>query len=274
MIVFPNCKINLGLNIIGKRADGFHNIETVFLPVSFHDALEIIENPHQTELVVSGISVEADDNNSCVKAYQLLKNRFPQLPFVKIHLHKTIPLGAGLGGGSADAAFTLQVLNSKFNLNLSQQQLMEFALELGSDCPFFIINKPCFAIGRGENLSEIKIDLSDYKIHLVNPGIKINTAWAFSQVHPKISGKKISEIIQQSIETWKHDLVNDFEKIIFSTYPKLETIKNNLYAQGATYAAMSGSGSTVFGIFKKHKTIMEDNKNYFYKTIAGLTVPV
>ena len=185
MIVFPNCKINLGLHILGKREDGFHNLETVFYPLLFRDALELIpatNNTTEIEFTGSGLAVDGNvSDNLCVKAYYLLKKNFPQLPLVKIHLHKAIPMGAGLGGGSADAAFMLKLLNEKFNLNISTPQLLNYALELGSDCPFFIINKPCIATGRGEILEEIEVDLSAYKIVLINPGIHINTGWAFSQ---------------------------------------------------------------------------------------------
>ena len=215
MIVFPNCKINLGLKILGKRDDGFHNLETVFYPIPFKDALEIIantQNKNGVEFTGTGLAVDGEAiDNLCVKAYQLLKNDFPQLPAVKIHLHKAIPMGAGLGGGSADAAFMLRLLNEKFNLNLSTPQLLNYALQLGSDCPFFISNKPCMATGRGEVLEEVAVDLSAYKIVLINPGIHINTGWAFSQLShfskPLDSlkgsdGSKPSDPYKQPIETW------------------------------------------------------------------------
>ena len=255
MIVFPNCKINLGLHILYKREDGFHNLETVFYPLPFRDALELISATNNTtEIEFTGTGLAVDGNvsdNLCVKAYYLLKKDFPQLPLVKIHLRKAIPMGAGLGGGSADAAFMLTLLNEKFNLNLSTPQLLNYALELGSDCPFFIINKPCFATGRGEVLEEIKVDLSEYKIVLINPGIHVNTGWAFSNITPALSNKSIKEIVQQPIDTWKEDLQNDFERPVFAAHTQIKTIKENLYNEGAVYAAMSGSGSTVFGIFDK-----------------------
>ena len=270
MIVFPNCKINLGLQILDKREDGFHNLETVFYPVPFRDALEIIPNNNaETEFTGTGLTVDGKAaDNLCIKAYHLLKKDFPQLPAVKIHLHKTIPMGAGLGGGSADAAFMLNLLNSKFKLNLSTLQLLNYALQLGSDCPFFIINKPCYATGRGEILEEIPVDLSAYKVVLINPGIHINTGWAFSNIIPAPSKKSIKEIIQQPIKSWKDELINDFEKPVFTAHPQIKEVKETLYNQGAIYAAMSGSGSTVFGIFETaFDTKPFGDKNYFIKTI-------
>ena len=272
MIVFPNCKINLGLNIPRKREDGFHDIETIFYPVQFTDALEVITNPQSnshTEFTATGLSVDGnEDDNLCIKAYRLLKKDFPQLPAVKIHLHKAIPMGAGLGGGSADAAFILKLLNSKFNLNISTSKLLNYALQLGSDCPFFIINKPCFATGRGEVLEELALDLSAYKIVLINPGIHINTGWAFTQITPAPSMKSAKEIIQQPVETWKAELSNDFELPVFSIHSEIKEIKEVLYQQGAVYAAMSGSGSTVFGIFNSPIPIsLFSDSNYLVKTI-------
>lgn len=272
MVVFPNCKINLGLNILNKRKDGFHAIETVFYPVHFTDALEIISgkaNDRPVEFTGTGLKVEGNiEDNLCIKAYSLLKKDFPQLPPVKIHLHKVIPMGAGLGGGSADAAFMLKLMNDKFKLNLSSAQLINYSLQLGSDCPFFIHNKPCFATGRGEILEELNLDLSSYKMILINPGIHINTGWAFSQIIPALPKRSIKEIIQQPVETWKTVLINDFEAAVFSAQPKIKEIKEVLYEQGAVYASMSGSGSTVFGIFSSTiPTSLFSNSNYLVKTI-------
>jgi 4-diphosphocytidyl-2-C-methyl-D-erythritol kinase len=271
MIVFPNCKINLGLHILGKREDGFHNLETVFYPVSFKDALELIPSTNtDIEFTTTGLAVDGNTaDNLCVKAYHLLKKDFPEIPAVKIHLHKAIPLGAGLGGGSADAAFMLKLLNEKFKLNLLTDKLINYAMQLGSDCPFFIINKPCFATGRGEVLEEIAIDLSEYKIVLINPGIHINTGWAFSNITtPALPVKSIKEIIQQPINTWKDDLKNDFEEAVFIAHPAIKEIKEALYAQGAIYVAMSGSGSTIFGIFEPNTgSLSLKDSNYFIKII-------
>ncbi len=270
MVSFPNCKINLGLHILGKREDGFHNLETLFYPVPFKDALELIPSTNNDiEFTATGLAVDGTAaDNLCVKAYHLLKKDYPEIPAVKIHLHKAIPLGAGLGGGSADAAFMLKLLNEKFHLNLSTDQLINYALQLGSDCPFFIINKPCFATGRGEVLEEITLDLSAYKMVLINPGIHINTGWAFSNIIPALPIKSIKEIIQQPIHTWKGELENDFETAVFTAHPAIKEIKASLYAQGAIYAAMSGSGSTVFGIFEPNTdSLALKDSNYFIKII-------
>jgi 4-diphosphocytidyl-2-C-methyl-D-erythritol kinase len=268
MIAFPNCKINLGLNILRQREDGYHDLETVFLPIALNDALEILPSKNKTTLEVSGFLTGDAIDNLCIKAYHLLKKDFPQLPGINIHLHKAIPLGAGLAGGSADAVSMLQLINNKFNLNISEEQLYVYALQLGSDCPFFVYNKPCFAAGRGEMIVPINISLSDYKIALVNPGLHISTAEAFLVMKPTVPVKRIREIIGQPIETWKFDLINDFEKYAFETYPQVKEIKNQLYETGALYASMSGSGSTVFGIFKKADAIKYvANSNYFYRVI-------
>lgn len=270
MISFPNCKINLGLHILGKREDGFHNLETVFFPVPFKEALELITSTStEIEFTATGLAIDGNAaDNLCVQAYHLLKKDFPEIPAVKIHLHKSIPLGAGLGGGSADAACMLKLLNEKFKLDLSTARLINYALQLGSDCPFFIINKPCFATGRGEVLEETALDLSAYKIVLINPGIHINTGWAFSNITPALPVKSIHVIIQQPIKTWKDELKNDFETAVFTAYPTVKEIKESLYAQGAIYAAMSGSGSTVFGIFEANTgSLSLKDSNYFIKII-------
>ncbi len=272
MIVFPNCKINLGLQILSKRDDGFHNLETVFYPVAFKDALELItDTTNNTGIEFTGTGLLVDGkaaDNLCVKAYYLLQKDFPRLPAVKVHLHKTIPMGAGLGGGSADGAFVLTLLNEKFKLNISTPTLLDYGLQLGSDCPFFIKNKPCYATGRGEILEDIAVDLSSYKMILINPGIHINTGWAFSNIKPASSKKSIKEIITQPVETWESELCNDFEVPVFEAHPEIKAIKDSLYNQGALYAAMSGSGSTLFGIFDtKPDTTSFKNKNYFIKII-------
>lgn len=270
MVLFPNCKINLGLHILNKREDGFHNLETVFYPVAIKDALEIIPS-HQTDNAIefTGTGLTVDGNtadNICVKAYHLLKKDFPGLPTVKMHLHKAIPMGAGLGGGSSDGAFTLLLLNKKFNLQLSESQLMHYALQLGSDCPFFILNQPAFATGRGEILEPLQADLSSYKIIIVNPGIHVNTGWAFQQLTPALPKKSVAAIVAQPVHTWQQELHNDFEKPVFEKYPEIKTIKETLYKAGAIYAAMSGSGSTVYGIFEKNMATPQfPDKHYFIK---------
>jgi 4-diphosphocytidyl-2-C-methyl-D-erythritol kinase len=269
MIAFPNCKINLGLHIINKRDAGYHDLETVFLPVPFTDVLEIgvLHLGGVGHMDVTGLPINTGDN-LCTKAYNLLKQNFPNLPEVQIHLHKVIPLGAGLGGGSSDAAFTLQLLNQKFNLKLKTEQLLDYALRLGSDCPFFIINKPCLATSRGEILQPVSIDLSNYKLLIVNPRIHIDTGWAFSNVTPGRPAVSIKEIIEEPVETWKGHLQNDFEALVFAVYPQIKKIKEDMYSNGAVYASLSGSGSTVYGIFKKENPIATvPFAEYFYKIL-------
>lgn len=271
MIVFPNCKINLGLHILQKRADGFHDLETVFYPVALQDALEIVQDNSsaQIQFTTSGVTIDSSaEQNICFKAYQLLKNDFPELPSVKMHLHKIIPSGAGLGGGSSDGAFTLTLLNRKFNLGLNEKQLIDYASQLGSDCPFFIKNKPCFATGRGEKLEEIELDLSSYKIVLVNPKIHVHTGQAFSKITPSDQRTSIKEIVEGPIDQWRDALKNDFEESIFLEYPEIKMIKEKLYLQGATYASMSGSGSTVYGLFEKQRDLEFDfPSSYFIKVV-------
>lgn len=272
MIVFPHCKINLGLNILRKREDGFHDLETVFYPLPWTDALEIIRDPNDSGTVTfsaSGLVIDGkEEDNLCVRAWHLLKKDFPQLPAIKLHLHKDIPMGAGLGGGSSDGAFTLKLLNEKFELNIPDPVLINYAASLGSDGPFFIQDKPCFATGRGEILEPVEADLSAYHILMVNPGIHVNTGWAFSQLSPALPTKKISTIIRQPMETWKQELVNDFEGPVVHQYPAIGRIKSSLYKMGALYAAMSGSGSTVYGIFDQEIPVTPfTDPGYFVKKI-------
>lgn len=274
MIVFPNCKINLGLNILRKRKDGFHELETVFYPLPIHDILEIVYlkklsrrpgNPFS----ISGLEIDGKKkSNLCMKALRLLKKKIPHIPSVQLHLHKVIPAGSGLGGGSSDAAFTLMLLNEICSLELSKEKLVKSASRLGSDCSFFIINKPCFSRGRGEVLEEIKLDLSPYKILLVYPDFPINTREAFAGIKPALPEVSIMEIIKKPIETWRAELKNDFEKTIFPQYPGIAKIKNDMYNAGAIYASMSGSGSSVFGIFpKQHAAGISFPSNYFVREL-------
>ena len=272
MIVFPNCKINLGLHILQKRTDGFHNLETIFYPLPFQDALEVIQNKNNSpelNFSSSGLPIQGEPNeNICYKAYYLLKEKYPQLPSIKMHLHKVIPMGAGLGGGSADGAFTLLLLNKKFNLELSEEELIQYALQLGSDCPFFLKNQPCYANGRGELLQSIPLDLSSYKILLINPGIHINTGWAFSQITPTSNRVSLKESINLPIAKWKEEIRNDFEEPISIAHPEIGQVKELLYKKGALYASMTGSGSTLFGIFEKHISIDLDlPQHYFIKEV-------
>ena len=256
MVSFPNCKINLGLHIRAKREDGYHDLETVFFPAPFTDVLEVVAGEKNgkgsVEFIGSGLPLDTKDN-ICLKACELLGQRH-DLPQLKLYLHKAIPAGAGLGGGSSDGAFTLKMLNDKFGLNLSTNELIDLALQLGSDCPFFIINKPCLATGRGEVLKKINLDLSGYRLALVNPGIHISTAWAFSRVTPRPPRQELESIITGPISRWTEVLLNDFEDPVFAEYPAIKKIKDELYRQGALYASLSGSGSTVFGLFEKDRS--------------------
>ncbi len=248
MIGFPNAKINIGLNVVEKRSDGFHNLETIFYPVNIFDSIEILDSPElqfqSYHLNIPGESL----NNLCVRAYQLLASEFA-IPPVQIHLLKNIPFGAGLGGGSADAAWVLKMLNEKFELNISLKKLEELAAELGSDCAFFIRNSAQFASGRGEILEPIDLDLQKYTFALIKPNFGISTKEAFSGLQPKPSQQNLKELVKLPIEDWRGVLKNDFEDCLFPKFPVLEKIKRELYDRGALYASMSGSGSTLYGIF-------------------------
>lgn len=253
MLRFPNAKINIGLFITEKRTDGYHNLETIFYPVEVKDGLEIIA-AEDASLHLTGLTVEGNaDGNLIWKAYRLLKEDFPQLEPLEIHLHKVIPMGAGLGGGSADGAFMLAMLNDFFQLSIRQQQLESYALQLGSDCPFFIRNKPVFAKGRGEQMEDIKLNLNNYTIQLICPKLHISTANAFKGIVPKPASFHLKEIEKIAIQDWKQHVSNDFEKTLFPHYPALAQIKDQLYEQGAIYASLSGTGATVYGIFEKGK---------------------
>jgi 4-diphosphocytidyl-2-C-methyl-D-erythritol kinase len=268
MIVFPNAKINIGLNIIEKRSDGFHSIESVFYPVKLHDALEVIENSDKASgqiiFTSSGIEIPGTANeNLCCKAYHLINTEYP-LPKIKIHLHKHIPIGAGLGGGSADAAFFIRLVNDKFELGLSWGEMHNYARQLGSDCSFFITNKPVFAEGVGDKYESIQLNLSNYYMALIYPNIHINTATAYSGVTPKKPLRSLeSDCVNLPVEEWKNTVHNQFEDSIFPQYPELKKIKENLYSLGALYAAMSGSGSSVYGIFKEKTDLKKHFDNYF-----------
>ncbi len=264
MISFPNCKINLGLTIVGKRNDGFHNLETIFYPIALKDVLEIIQAENFT-IKTTGIPIDGNsEKNLCVKAYQLLRQKF-DLPPIYMHLHKTIPLGAGLGGGSSDGAAALLLLNQKFQLGLTQNELLDLALQLGSDCPFFILNQPCLATGRGEKLHPLQIpELTGLRIVIINPGIHINTGWAFSQIKTAPASASLQSIISKPVAEWKNTLRNDFEQAVFTTHPEIKIIKEELYNKGALYAAMSGSGASVFGIFEKNAHPSFNFPNHYF----------
>jgi 4-diphosphocytidyl-2-C-methyl-D-erythritol kinase len=250
MLSFPNAKINLGLSVIEKRSDGFHNIETVMLPIGLCDILEVIISPDaQFSFTTSGLKIKSDGNqNLVVKAWRLLMERF-DLPPVKIHLHKVIPMGAGLGGGSSDAAFLIKSINTLFDLKLTVVQMEAFALELGSDCPFFVQDKPVLAKGRGELFEDIEMALGSYSIVVVKPEIHVDTATAYAQIIPAHKSIALKGILKMPVIKWRGLLINDFEKPVFEQYPKIGNIKEKLYEMGADYASMSGSGSAVFGLF-------------------------
>ena len=251
MVVFPPAKINLGLRILRKRADGYHDLESCLVPVGWRDILEVIESD-AFSFQASGLSVAGSiEENLCVKAYRLLQGDFA-LPPVQIYLHKIIPMGAGLGGGSADAAFMLRILNELFSLSLDISKLEDYAARLGSDCPFFVHDQPRLAYGTGTTLADISLDLSGKHIVLVYPNVAVATAEAYGSVVPQEPDTLLKEVLETvSPEEWKDRVVNDFEKSIFQNHPVLADIKDALYQMGAFYASMSGSGSAVYGLFEQ-----------------------
>lgn len=248
MVTFPNAKINLGLNIIRKRPDGFHDLESCFYPVQWCDALEILPG-EETTFDLSGIPVPGNaSTNLCLQAYRLLC-RDHRLPPVRMQLHKVIPIGAGLGGGSADCAFALKILNTLFSLHLSEDDLEAYARKLGSDCAFFIRNKPVFATHKGDAFEPLPLNLSGYACVAVYPGIHITTAEAYRNVKATAPSEALKERLQQDISTWKDWVKNDFETALFPLYPILAELKQTMYHHGALYASMTGSGSAVYGLF-------------------------
>lgn len=254
MLVFPNAKINIGLNIVEKRTDGFHNIESCFYPVGWSDALEVTL-ADTFSFQSDGITIPGHaDDNLCIKAYNMLAQDYGLSP-VRIHLLKTVPIGAGLGGGSADAAFTIKAVNQLFDLGMSVEEQEQYARRIGSDCAFFIRNRPMYCFEKGDQFEHIKVRLSGKWIALVNPGIHISTVEAYSGVVAKRSGEDLRTILNEPITEWKGRVKNDFEATLFKKYPLLETIKGKLYDLGAEYAAMSGSGSTLFGIFDQKVSV-------------------
>lgn len=265
MIEFPPAKINLGLRVIRRRTDGYHDLFTVFYPIPLRDSLEILPND-EFKFFSYGFSIPGrPEENLVVKAWQVL-HRFKKIPPVEIHLLKNIPMGAGLGGGSSDAAFTLQMLNRMFKLGLAPDELEEIALSLGSDCPFFLTHQPCAASGRGEELQPISFSIQGKYLLLVKPDIHISSAEAYRNVHPEMHLHP-AEILKQPIDTWKEQLVNDFEEWAFKAYPILKQIKDELYSAGAIYASMTGSGSAFYGIFEHEPHIPDSLKSYFYRIL-------
>lgn len=277
MITFPIAKINLGLNVVEKRPDGYHNLETVFYPVHIKDALEVYEmapefpSPVDCDLKVTNILIEGDEQkNLVVRAYQLLKQDFPTLPRVHAHLYKGIPTQAGMGGGSSDCGYMITLLNRLFELGLSEQQMIDYAARLGADCAFFIVNRPCYAEGIGEKLQPIGLSLKGWYLAVVRPTIPVPTKEAFSLITPQRPPQNCRDIVMQPVETWREALTNDFEKSVFTLHPEIGAIKDRLYELGATYAAMSGSGSSLYGLFRQPVNLDEFNDEGTFKTIIPL----
>lgn len=264
MLCFPNAKINLGLQIVSKRTDGYHNISSVFYPIGLSDALEILPQEPGAVFEFQQLGLDADcdsEDNLVVRAYRLLERDF-SLPPLRVYLKKTIPMGAGLGGGSSDASCTLKGLNEFANLDLSISELERYALQLGADCPFFIHNKACLVSGVGENIRPIDLSLSAYYLVLLKPDVHISTAMAYRLVKPQIPLCDVAEIVKEPIETWRGILHNDFELSVFSQFPEIAALKEDLYEAGALYASMSGSGAGVYGVFRTAPSI--DFKNFVW----------
>lgn len=264
MIFFPPCKINLGLQVRAKRRDGFHELSTCFYPVPLHDVLEIIR-ASEFSFETSGLSMSgSNEDNLCVRAYFLLKKDFDLSP-VQMHLHKNIPMGAGLGGGSSDAAWTLRGLNEIFGLKLEARHLKEFAAKLGSDCPFFVEDTPMFATGRGEILESIDVGLGGKFIVIVQPPIHLSTTKAYSKIIPHVPDTDLrTAIVNTPLSGWRFTLVNDFEISVFEQFPQVKRVKESLYQLGAVYASLSGSGSAVFGIFERDVDLSEKFPDMFF----------
>lgn len=254
MLLLPNCKINIGLNIVSKRSDGYHNLETVFFPIPLRDNLEFKEIENEDvpyRLVSGGVPIEGKpEDNLIVKVYLDMKAEF-NLPALELSLYKNIPMGAGLGGGSSDAAAMMKGLNETYNLQLSAEDMEKRLAKFGADCPFFVRNKPAYATGIGDELTNCNVSLKDKFIVLVKPDVFVSTKEAYAHVTPKLPAVPLAEAIKLPIETWKEQIVNDFEQSVFPFHPELPAIKQTLYDMGAVYASMSGSGSTMYGIFNR-----------------------
>jgi 4-diphosphocytidyl-2-C-methyl-D-erythritol kinase len=270
MITFPNCKINLGLWVTQRRTDGYHNIQTAMFPVPWCDVLEIVPSGGtETALTITGAQVDAPvEKNLCFRAWQLMADTY-NIPPVTIHLHKVIPSGAGLGGGSSDASFTLRMLNSIFQLNLDNDTLRSLAVQLGMDCPFFIENIPALSTGRGEFLKPVMLNLDGYYLALVRPPVHVSTAAAFLGIKPFMRENSIDEFLTLPVQEWKRELHNDFETSVFKLYPDIQEIKNVMYRKGAVYSAMSGSGSAVFGLFTEDPGQMKFPGCEVFQTLLG-----
>lgn len=264
MVSFPHCKINLGLNVLSRREDGYHNIVTCFYPLPLTDILEIIPAP-ELSISFSGDSIPGEGaENLCLRAYHLLRNEFNISP-VKIHLHKIVPIGGGLGGGSSDAAYTLRLLNEIFELNLPKEGLHAYASTLGSDCAFFLQETPMLGTGKGERLQPIQLNLSGQYLVLIKPPIHVSTANAYEGVIPNPAKNDLREVLENKpVNEWRGQLVNDFEYSVFKKFPVIDRIKEKLYEHGALYASMSGSGSSVYGIFREQVDLAKHFSEMFY----------
>ncbi|WP_018627506.1 4-(cytidine 5'-diphospho)-2-C-methyl-D-erythritol kinase [Niabella aurantiaca] len=268
MVFFSNCKINLGLHITARRPDGYHDLETVFYPLPLYDVLELLP-AEETGLSLYGLPIPGNkENNIVLKAWQLLKRDRPELPPVWFHLLKNIPAGAGLGAGSANGATALSALNRLFDLQLPEKQLLKYALTLGSDCPFFIRNTPSYGTGRGEELQPVSLDLGRYYLVIVNPGIHISTAWAFSRLTPGPPAHSLKNIAASPPSEWVSFVANDFAPLVFEAYPEVKEIRDRLHATGAVFTAMTGTGSTVFGLFRSRPGTIAFPDTYFVRYIC------
>lgn len=277
MLTKPIAKINLGLNVVERRPDGYHNLETVFYPVPICDSLEVFQMDGQfpsavdCDLKVTNIVIDGDEQkNLVVRAYNLLKQDFPALPRIHAHLYKGIPTQAGMGGGSSDCGFMITLLNQMFKLGLSDEQMIQYAARLGADCAFFILNNPCYAEGIGERLEPITLNLSDWYLAIVRPAIPVSTKEAFSLITPQHPAHNCRDIVMQPVENWRNHLINDFEKSVFAIHPEIGAIKDRLYDMGAVYAAMSGSGSSLFGLFREPVSLEEFDAEGTFRTIIKL----
>ena len=274
MITFPQAKINLGLNVVERRADGYHNLETMFYPVPLCDALEVqviderFPSEFDCDLKVTGIAVDGDEQrNLVVRTYQLLKQEFPHLPRVHAHLHKGIPTQAGMGGGSSDCAAMLTLLNQEFELGLTKEELIRRAAMLGADCAFFVLNTPAYAEGIGERLQPISLSLRGWYLAVVRPDIPVPTKEAFALITPKHPEISCREVVRRPVEEWREALVNDFEHSVFALHPEIGQVKEQLYKLGAVYSAMSGSGSAVFGLFHEEPSLADFASDMFTKVV-------
>ena len=266
MVIFPNAKINIGLSVIRKRNDGFHDIESIFYPIGLCDSLEYLETKDTSAIDIASVTYSGPfpvtGKDICIKLTEMLRDLF-SFPALRIHIHKNIPSGAGLGGGSSDAAFLLKSLNSRYSFELNQSQLEELASRIGSDCPFFIKNNPCLVTGKGEVLQEIHLSLKGYYLILIYPGTQVSTAEAYREIIPSDKSPNLRELAREPVNQWKYLISNQFEDSVFRSYPPLSEIRKELYSMGALYASMTGSGSAIYGLFSSEVNIPKQFSDYF-----------